>query len=78
MMGFRLSWDRASSLWFWLRTLTKVQFRVAVVLALCVFHISTVHTLWLRNTLQVWTYRTAKSAALCGLDSSEYQEVWFS
>ena len=31
----RLSWDRASSLWFWLRTLTKVQFRVAIVFALC-------------------------------------------
>ena len=31
----RLSWDRASSSLFWLRTLTKVQFRVAIVFALC-------------------------------------------
>ena len=78
LMGqyIRLSWDRVSSLWFWLANC--LAFKVVLYLECIVLgtHTNFTAILWLRNTL--WTspgLTTTKCVALYFMDLREYQEL---
>ena len=69
---YMLSWDRVSSLWFWLSNC--LVFKVLYLLQLQSVAIVLLYLLALRNTLWAWTYHHKMCCVVC-LDSREYQEL---